>query len=107
MTKSASAVSAMLTLALLGSAPASALDTVVVAVPARAGPVDGTTQNSDQFIWRLLTEFAAPASKSQPSPVVFETWASDQDTFSTKPHWPGPNEPRKLHSSVLGLMNEF
>jgi hypothetical protein len=87
-------------LALVASATASA-QTVVVTVPAQAGAVDGTTQNSDAFIWTLLTQFAAPVAKSRPSPVVFETWASDADTFSTRPHWPGPNEPLKLHASVL------
>ena len=104
MTKSASAVIAGLLLAVLGSATILAQDTVVVAVPAKAGAVDGKTQNSDAFIWRLLTEFAAPAFKSRSSPVVFETWASDEDTFSTTPHWPSPDEPKKLHASVLGSM---
>ena len=104
MTKSASAIIAALTLALLGSATVSAQQTVAVAVPAKAGAVDGTTENSDAFIWRLLTEFAAPVLSSRPSPVVFETWASDEDTFSTTPHWPGPGEPKKLHASVLGSM---
>ncbi len=103
MTKSASVVIGGL-LAVLGLATASAQDTVVVAVPAKAGAVDGMTQNSDEFIWTLLTKFAAPASESRPSPLVFETWASDEDTFSTKPRWPGPDEPKKLHPSVLGAM---
>ncbi len=85
-------------------AVAPAQDKVVVTVPATAGAVDGTTQNSDEFIWRLFTEIAAPALKSQPSTVVFETWASDEDTFSKTPHWPGPDEPKKLHGSVLGAM---
>jgi hypothetical protein len=31
--------------------------TVPVAVPAKAGTVEGTTENSDAFIWRLFTEF--------------------------------------------------
>lgn len=106
MTRSACAVITGLSLALLGSATVLAMDknTVVVAVPAKAGPVDGTTANSDEFIWQKLTEFAAPTVASRPSPVVFETWASDEDTFSTKPHWPGPDEPKKLHASVLGSM---
>ena len=85
----------------LGAAAARAQEVVAVAVPAKAGAVDGTTENSDAFIWRLLTEFAAPAVKGQPSPVVFETWASDADTFSTTPHWPEPGAPMKLHASVL------
>src|SRR3954452_10783075 len=78
--------------------------TVVVAVPARAGAVDGKTENSDAFIWRAFVNFTAPVTKAQ-SPVVFETWASDEDTFSYTPHWPGPTEPKKLHSSLLGAMS--
>jgi len=85
----------------LGSTAARAQATVVVAVPAKAGAVEGTAENSDAFIWRLFTEFAAPVSKDRPSPVVFETWASDADTFSTHPHWPEPGEPLKLHASIL------
>ena len=65
--------------------PAQDRSTVVIAVPARAGAVDGTNQNSDEFIWRLLTQFAAPVNRQRPSPVVFETWASDKDVFSTSP----------------------
>ena len=78
--------------------------TVVVTVPAKAGAVEGTTENSDVFIWRLFTGFVAPASKGNPSPVVFETWASDDDTFSTKPNWPKATEPMKLHASVLEIV---
>jgi hypothetical protein len=59
---------------------------VAVAIPARAGAVEGTAENSDAFIWRLFTGFVAPVSKSSPSPVVFESWASDKDTFSANPH---------------------
>jgi hypothetical protein len=76
-------------------------ETIAVTVPAQAGPVEGTTENSDAFVWRLFTEFAAPASKSSPSPVVFETWASDEDTFTKTPQWPSADAPKKLHASVL------
>lgn len=76
-------------------------DAVIVAVPARAGAVDGTKQNSGEFMWRLFTQFVAPVTNSQASPVVFETWASDKDTFSVTPHWPDPSEPKKLQASVL------
>lgn len=101
-TKFISALVGASALALFGSAPVLAQDTVVVAVPAKAGPVEGTSENSDAFIWRLFTEFAAPASKARPKRVVFETWASDEDTFTKTPHWPAPDEPKKLHPSVLG-----
>jgi hypothetical protein len=102
MSNTASAVTVGLTIALLGSAAAAwAQNAVVVGVPARAGAVVGTAESSDAFIWRLFTEFAAPASRPRPSPVVFETWASDEDTFTPTPHWPTPDEPKKLHASVL------
>jgi hypothetical protein len=83
------------------SAAAQGQDNVVVAVPAQPGAVDGTTQNSDEFIWDLFTQFTAPVLTSQPPRVVFETWASDGDTFSTTPHWPGPDEPKHFQASVL------
>lgn len=76
-------------------------DTVMVAVPAKAGPVDGLTQNSDAFIWQQLTQFVAPVFKEKASPVVFETWATDADTFSTTPQWPSPEAPKKFQASVL------
>jgi hypothetical protein len=94
---------AALTLALLQSA-ASGQELVVVAVPAQAGAVVGTTQNSDAFIWGLLTQFAAPAIPGQPSPVVFETWASDADIFSNTPNWPGAEDPKDFQTSVLQSM---
>jgi len=83
---------------------AQAQNDVVVATPARAGAVEGTSENSDAFIWRIFTGFVAPVSDNKPSPVVFETWASDKDTFSTNPHWPEPGEPMKLQPSVLQLV---
>jgi len=86
-----------------GDTPAAATRIVVVAEPARAGAVQGTTQNSDEFLWHLFTEFAAPVSPTSPSPVVFETWASDADTFSTTPAWPDPARPKKFQASLLQI----
>jgi hypothetical protein len=74
---------------------------VAVTVPARAGAIEGTTENSDAFIWRLFTGFVAPVSKSSPSPVVFETWASDKYTFSANPHWPAAGAPIQFQASAL------
>lgn len=99
------ALTLMATLAVSLSAAEKDRVTVVVAVPARAGAVDGTTQNSDEFIWRAFVSFVSPAIAGQTSPVVFETWASDEDTFTYTPHWPSPTEPKKLHGSLLGAMS--
>ena len=76
---------------------------IVVAVPARAGAVEGTKQNSDEFIWRLFVQFVSPVSETESSPVAFETWASDADTFSKTPRWPEAGDPKKLQASVLRL----
>ena len=67
---------------------------------ARAGAVQGTKQNSDEYIWRLFTQFTAPAP-GVPGAVVFETWASDAETFSAKPVWPAAGAPKKFQRSVL------
>jgi len=93
-----------LTFSLLGSMAALGQSTVVVAVPAMAGAVEGTDDNSDAFIWRVFTEIVAPVSQGTPSPVVFETWASDEDTFSTIPHWPKIGGPLRLQESTLEVL---
>ena len=87
-----------------GSAASSA-NTVVVAVPSRAGAVDGTTQNSDEFIWRAFVDFVVPMDPPSSSPVLFETWASDANTFSKRPAWPNPAAPKKFQGSVLRAIN--
>lgn len=85
---------------LAGAISASA-QSVSVGVPAQQGSVDGTGMMSDQFVWQLLTQFAAPAVPGQRSPVVFETWASDADTFNSIPVWPEAEDPKDLQASVL------
>lgn len=76
---------------------------IVVATSARAGAVEGTNQNSDEFMWRLFVDFVVPVSTTSPSPVIFETWASDKDTFSANPKWPDALAPKKFQPSQLLL----
>jgi len=78
--------------------------TVIVAVPARAGAVEGITENSDAFMWRILTNITSTVGNDTGSKVAFETWATDNDTFTPNPHWPEVGEPMKLHKSVLETM---
>ncbi len=75
---------------------------ISVAVPSKPGPVDGTSQNSDEFIWNLITQFAAPVDGAQGAPT-FETWASDANTFTANPQWPGPTVTHDFTASRLGL----
>ena len=85
------------------AAPTAAAALPAVAVPAQAGAVEGQTENSDAFLWGIFTQFTAPVYPKSSKPVVFETWASDADTFTSTPHWPSGAEPLKLHTSVLEL----
>lgn len=72
-----------------------------IGVTARGGSVDGTTQGSDEFVWRLFAELVTPVAGQDL--VLFETWASDADTFSTSPAWPSAGAPKRLQASRLGL----
>jgi len=94
-------VAATLGTALLTAVTAGAQHNVVVATTAKAGIVNGTKANSDAFVWKLFTQFVAPATNAAPKPVVFETWASDADVFNPNPVWPGPTAPRKFQVSAL------
>jgi hypothetical protein len=72
-----------------------------IVTTARAGAVAGKSYNSDEFIWRLFAQFAAPVAGARPATVQFETWASDLDTFKDKPVWPRANAPKKFQGSKL------
>ena len=66
---------------------------LALSVPARAGHVQDYSGNSDQYAWHLLTYFAAPVPGTNPSKVLFETWATDGDIYTISPKWPDPNAP--------------
>ena len=99
------AVSLFISLTACTQAPVPGPSPVVIAMPAKAGAVQGKTENSDAFLWSLFTTFTAPNSPNSPRPVAFETWASDKDTFSLTPHWPTSSEPLDMHPSVLGALS--
>jgi hypothetical protein len=68
---------------------------------AQADP-DPAMNHADQVSWSLFAEVTAPAASPGNHDVRFETWASDADTFTEPPRWPGatPSE-KKLHREVL------
>jgi hypothetical protein len=58
----------------------------------------------DEFSWQLF----AIVNKSVPSlgnNVVFETWASNEDTFQTNPVFPGTNAPRACAPAGVFVAN--
>lgn len=95
------AVLAVAWMLLHGMPSAQAADTWQVVKTARAGAVQGTRQNSDEYVWRLFAGFVAPANGMRSAPVMFETWASDKDTFAVKPVWPDPAAPKVFQRSRL------
>ena len=53
--------------------------------PAPAADPNPAMSRPDQVAWELMAQIARPAGSDN---VVFETWASDADTFVDKPRWP-------------------
>lgn len=56
------------------------------APPAGAAVRSDSTPDADRAAWQHFAAVAAPAGKGR---VVFETWAADDDIYTSKPNWPG------------------
>lgn len=58
----------------------------------------------DEFSWTLFTQLASPLSKEtdHTSGVTFESWATNDDTFTSSPAFPaGPKGPTALRKPAL------
>ena len=51
------------------------------------GP-DPAINESDRIAWQLFVQINAPAATAGNNNVLFETWASDDQTFTQNPQWP-------------------
>jgi hypothetical protein len=49
--------------------------------------------NPDKVSWELFVQVNRPAATTGNNNVVFETWASDEDTFQQNPVFPGASAP--------------
>jgi hypothetical protein len=61
----------------------------------------------DEMSWRLFTAVVAPGVATPGNNnVLFETWASDADTFKEPPTWPAAASPSPLrpHARVLSVV---
>jgi len=56
--------------------------------------------NYDKMSWEAFVAAVAPTQHE--GSVVFETWASDPDTFTESPKWPDPNSPDHNHQKRFG-----
>ena len=86
--------------------PAGAAGLAPIAVPSKAGAVDGLSINSDQFIWEKFVASVTPVAGRRR--VAFQTWATDQDTFAAPPAapvWPSPDAPVKFHASPRSTLH--
>jgi hypothetical protein len=57
--------------------------------------------NPDRVSWQLFVQVTAPAATPGNNNVLFETWASDDDTFTTSPVWPSTAPVAKLKAPAL------
>jgi len=64
--------------------------------PALAGDPNPAMSRPDQTAWELLAQIARPAAKAGNNDVLFETWASDVDTFVETPRWPDAGEGARM-----------
>jgi hypothetical protein len=54
---------------------------------------DPALNNPDKVSWELFVQVTKPAATTGNNNVVFETWASDEDTFQQNPLFPGSTTP--------------
>jgi hypothetical protein len=54
---------------------------------------DPALNNPDKVSWELFVQVTKPAPTIGNNNVVFETWASDEDTFQQNPLFPGSSSP--------------
>ncbi|HEX8500744.1 MAG TPA: hypothetical protein VF659_09145 [Pyrinomonadaceae bacterium] len=104
----ACAVCAAALYALAAYRGASAGAAPVAAAPQAAGtPTNPAMTDPDQFVWRAFVQMIQPAPGMSPpaqgdsTPVIWETWATDEDTFpgNGNPNAPCfPNNPDPAHS---------
>lgn len=62
--------------------------------------------NPDQLAWTLFLAINTDAKTAGNNNALFETWASDGDTFQTNPVWPTTGSPLALRPRILGLVLE-
>jgi hypothetical protein len=79
---------------LSGATPTSEKDFMTRLNPALNDP--------DRVSWCIFLYVNSNAATAGNNNALFETWASDHDTFQTNPSWPGPGASEKpLHQPVL------
>jgi hypothetical protein len=59
---------------------------------ALAGDPNPAMSRPDQVAWELFTQIARDAASPGNTNALFETWASDIDTFGAAPQWPAGGE---------------
>lgn len=83
-------------------AAALALAVMLPAAGARE-PVAAGGGHSDQIAWQQFSTAVAPAPQGR---IRFETWASDEDTYTASPAWPGAGQ-RDARKSGQGALQRM
>jgi hypothetical protein len=79
---------------------------VASAIPAMAQSADPdpAMNNPDLVSWQLFVQVAAPGGFPGKSDVVFETWASNRNTFNANPTFPAGPTPKILEIPTLAQL---
>jgi len=89
----------------LSSAVAIALTFAAIAAGFAQNDPNPAMNDPDQLAWTLFLNVTADAKTAGANNAVFETWASDGDTFQTNPAWPTTASPLAFKPRALGLIH--
>jgi hypothetical protein len=75
---------------------------MLLPVRAQTIPPDPAMSEPDRVSWELFVQLVAPARLQGHNVIVFETWASNEDTFKANPEFPlGAPSPKVLRFPAL------
>jgi hypothetical protein len=74
-------------------------------VPAAADG-NAAVNTPDEVAWGLFLRVVAESKSAGNNDAFFETWASDNDTFRARPHWPTDHESVSLAARTLLFVHD-
>lgn len=63
--------------------------------------LDVAIMDPDRVAWCLFLYVNSKASSANNNDALFETWASDGETFAVNPQWPAPGQVKELRPNIL------
>lgn len=68
--------------------------------------LDAAVMDPDRLSWCLFLYVNSKAATANNNDALFETWASDGQTFMPNPQWPATAQPKELRPNILLQLRE-